>query len=157
MGRRQFTPTKDGWECWPRKPSGSVVTLDHGFERQRLDAIRMPGAAEGFEAQLAEGTSRFLGRGEGLAGVEFAGIIGQRLAHRARHGQADVRIDVAAPAVSMQIKELELEVGLPLLRRWHVVNNSAKTLSPAAEAFRYFILERGEAFLTQHFARTGSS
>ena len=41
--------------------------------------------------------------------------------------------------------------GLPLMRRWHVVNNQAKTLSPAAEAFRYFILERGEAYLAQHF------
>jgi hypothetical protein len=39
------------------------------------------------------------------------------------------------------------------MRRWHVVNNLAKTLSPAAEAFRYFILERGEAFLAQQFAR----
>ena len=43
--------------------------------------------------------------------------------------------------------------GLPVMRRWHVVNNQAKTLSPAAEAFRYFMLERGEAFLAQHFAR----
>jgi DNA-binding transcriptional LysR family regulator len=43
--------------------------------------------------------------------------------------------------------------GLPVMRRWHVVNNLAKTLSPAAEAFRYFMLERGEAFLAQHFAR----
>jgi LysR family transcriptional regulator, low CO2-responsive transcriptional regulator len=41
--------------------------------------------------------------------------------------------------------------GLPLIRRWHVVNNLAKTLSPAAEAFRYFILEHGEAFLAKHF------
>ncbi len=41
--------------------------------------------------------------------------------------------------------------GLPLLRRWHVVKTLAKTLSPAAEAFRYFILERGEAFLAKHF------
>jgi len=37
------------------------------------------------------------------------------------------------------------------MRRWHVVNNLAKTLSPAAEAFRYFILERGEAFLAKQF------
>ena len=44
--------------------------------------------------------------------------------------------------------------GLPVMRRWHVVNNLAKTLSPAAEAFRYFILERGEAFLAKHFADT---
>ncbi len=41
--------------------------------------------------------------------------------------------------------------GLPIMRRWHVVNNQAKTLSPAAEAFRYFVLERGEAFLAAHF------
>jgi DNA-binding transcriptional LysR family regulator len=41
--------------------------------------------------------------------------------------------------------------GLPVMRRWHVVNNLAKTLSPAAEAFRYFILEHGEAFLAKHF------
>jgi LysR family transcriptional regulator, low CO2-responsive transcriptional regulator len=41
--------------------------------------------------------------------------------------------------------------GLPVMRRWHVVNNLAKTLSPAAEAFRYFILERGEAFLAKNF------
>lgn len=44
--------------------------------------------------------------------------------------------------------------GLPVMRRWHVVNNLAKTLSPAAEAFRYFMLERGETFLATHFKRT---
>jgi len=42
--------------------------------------------------------------------------------------------------------------GLPVMRRWHVVNTQAKTLSPAAEAFRYFILENGEAYLAEHFA-----
>ena len=41
--------------------------------------------------------------------------------------------------------------GLPVMRRWHVVNNLGKTLSPAAEAFRYFVLERGERFLAKHF------
>jgi DNA-binding transcriptional LysR family regulator len=42
--------------------------------------------------------------------------------------------------------------GLPLVRRWHVVHTQGRTLSPAAEAFRYFMLERGEAFLARHFA-----
>jgi DNA-binding transcriptional LysR family regulator len=41
--------------------------------------------------------------------------------------------------------------GLPLVRSWHVVTAPAKTLSPAAEAFRYFVLERGEAFLAGLF------
>jgi DNA-binding transcriptional LysR family regulator len=44
------------------------------------------------------------------------------------------------------IRMLEVE-GLPLLRRWHVVNMRAKLLSPAAEAFRYFILEQAQAVL----------
>lgn len=41
--------------------------------------------------------------------------------------------------------------GLPLMRRWHLVNAAAKVLSPAAEAFRYFILENGEAHLASLF------
>ncbi len=41
--------------------------------------------------------------------------------------------------------------GMPVLRRWHAVNSLAKLLSPAAETFRYFILEHGEAFLAETF------
>jgi LysR family transcriptional regulator, low CO2-responsive transcriptional regulator len=41
--------------------------------------------------------------------------------------------------------------GLPVMRRWHVVNNLAKTLSPAAEALRYFVLEQGESELASIF------
>ena len=41
--------------------------------------------------------------------------------------------------------------GLPVVRRWYVVNNHARLLSPAAEAFRYFVLEQGEAFLAAEF------
>jgi DNA-binding transcriptional LysR family regulator len=40
--------------------------------------------------------------------------------------------------------------GTPLIRAWHVVHLSAKVLSPAAEAFRYFILEHGPAWLAAH-------
>lgn len=43
--------------------------------------------------------------------------------------------------------------GAPVLRAWHVVNTLSKMLSPAAEAFRYFVLERGESFLAGQFAR----
>lgn len=62
--------------------------------------------------------------------------------------------------LSLHTLGLELEHGviaspetedLPVMRRWHVVNNLSKTLSPAAEAFRYFVLEHGEAFLAKHF------
>ena len=43
--------------------------------------------------------------------------------------------------------------GLPLMRRWNVVSAAVKQLSPAAEAFRCFVLDRGEAHLTRMFNR----
>jgi LysR family transcriptional regulator, low CO2-responsive transcriptional regulator len=48
---------------------------------------------------------------------------------------------VATPAVE----------GLPIVRRWHVVTRAGKLLSPAAEAFRYFMLERAETHLAATF------
>jgi DNA-binding transcriptional LysR family regulator len=39
--------------------------------------------------------------------------------------------------------------GLPILRRWYLVKSHAKTLSPAAEAFRYFLLEHAQSRLQQ--------
>ena len=41
--------------------------------------------------------------------------------------------------------------GLPLAKRWYIVNTLAKTLSPAAEAFRYFMLEEAESYLAQEY------
>jgi DNA-binding transcriptional LysR family regulator len=63
--------------------------------------------------------------------------------------------------LSLHTLQLELDNGLlalvnvagtPVVRAWNVVHTLSKVLSPAAEAFRYFILERGEAYLAQHFA-----
>jgi len=45
-------------------------------------------------------------------------------------------------------------VGLPLVRRWYIVNVQAKPLSPAAEAFRYFVLDQGERLLAEQFGAT---
>ena len=42
--------------------------------------------------------------------------------------------------------------GTPLMRMWNIVHLQSKVLSPAAEAFRYFIIERGEAHLLAHDA-----
>ncbi len=44
--------------------------------------------------------------------------------------------------------------GLPLVRRWHLVSIQGKPRSPAAEAFRYFVLEQGEALLAKQFGKT---
>jgi DNA-binding transcriptional LysR family regulator len=42
--------------------------------------------------------------------------------------------------------------GTPVLRSWNIVHLLSKLLSPAAEAFRYFVLEEGEAELRAHDA-----
>jgi len=46
------------------------------------------------------------------------------------------------------LRALEVD-GLPLVRRWQIVHVRAKLLSPAAEAFRYYVLEHGEQLLAQ--------
>ena len=47
------------------------------------------------------------------------------------------------------LKILEV-AGTPVMRTWHVVQLQSKLLSPAAEAFRYFLIEHGEAHLLAH-------
>lgn len=65
--------------------------------------------------------------------------------------------------VSLHTVGLELEAGqlvalrvagLPIVRRWHVVNIQGKPLTPAAEAFRYFMLEQAEPLLAAQFAKS---
>jgi DNA-binding transcriptional LysR family regulator len=61
--------------------------------------------------------------------------------------------------LSLHTLALELRNGLieivplqagPVVRTWNIVYLQAKTLSPAAEALRYFVLEHGEAHLAEH-------
>ena len=47
------------------------------------------------------------------------------------------------------LRLLDVE-GTPLMRTWNIVRLQSKVLSPAAEAFRYFVIERGEAHLLAH-------
>ncbi|MBT9466621.1 LysR family transcriptional regulator [Hydrogenophaga sp.] len=47
----------------------------------------------------------------------------------------------------MQVLDVE---GTPVMRMWNIVRLQSKVLSPAAEAFRYFMLERGESYLIAH-------
>ena len=64
--------------------------------------------------------------------------------------------------LSLHTMALEIQAGLlrviavegtPVMRTWNVVHLLSKTLSPAAEAFRYFLIEHAEAFLSEQDAR----
>ena len=50
------------------------------------------------------------------------------------------------------IAVLDVE-GTPIVRAWNVVHTLSKLLSPPAEAFRYYMLERGEAHLAAKFGQ----
>ena len=47
--------------------------------------------------------------------------------------------------------------GAPLVRAWNVVHTLSKLLSPAAEAFRYFVLEHAETDLAAQFGELRQS
>jgi DNA-binding transcriptional LysR family regulator len=49
----------------------------------------------------------------------------------------------------MNIVDVE---GTPIMRTWNLVRLLSKLLSPAAEAFRYFLIEEGEKYLREHDA-----
>lgn len=50
------------------------------------------------------------------------------------------------------IAVLDVE-GTPIVRAWNVVHTLSKMLSPAAEAFRYFMLEKAESHLADKYGR----
>ena len=67
-----------------------------------------------------------------------------------------VMAEMGIAFLSLHTLALELTAGLlvrldvegtPVMRTWHIVHLQSKVLSPAAEAFRYFVIERGEGFL----------
>lgn len=55
---------------------------------------------------------------------------------------------VAAELRSGQLHLVDFE-GTPIVRTWNLVHQASKVLSPAAEAFRYLLLEHGEDLLAE--------
>ncbi|MFG6447819.1 LysR family transcriptional regulator [Roseateles sp. BYS180W] len=104
--------------------SGTRAALMEYLERYRLQPMFV------MEMDSTEAIKQAVMAGLGVSLVSLH-TIGLEL----RHGL------LAAPHVE----------GLPLQRRWHVVHTAAKHLAPAAEALRYFMLERGEAALAAMF------
>lgn len=72
--------------------------------------------------------------------IKQAVIAGMGLAFLSLH---TIRLEVEHGLLAV----LDL-VGTPVVRTWNVVHVGSRTLSPAAEAFRYFLIEKGEGFLS---------
>ena len=150
---------------WPSRaepfamhPHGLVTAVEHPFAR----AEKVPVSAllgEGFIVrEPGSGTRAALD--EFMEAYQMTPRVVMQMSSNEAIKQA-VMAGMGIALLSMHTVGLELDhhliaapetEGLPVMRRWHVVNTLAKTLSPAAEAFRYFILESGEAFLAKYFA-----
>jgi DNA-binding transcriptional LysR family regulator len=158
MGRPpQGWPTRA--EPFAMHPHVLVTSVDHAFAHRELVPARAL-AEEGFIVrEPGSGTRAALD--EYLHAHHLTARVVMQMSSNEAIKQA-VMAGMGISLLSLHTIGLELDhgliatpeaEGLPVMRRWHVVNNLAKTLSPAAEAFRYFILEHGEAFLAAQFGR----
>jgi DNA-binding transcriptional LysR family regulator len=126
-GRRDIPPSAlAGEEFIVREPgSGTRAAMEHFFREHRLAPPQV---------------------------MEMASNETIKQAVIANMGLAFLSLHTAGLEISTgQLRVLDI-VGLPLVRRWHIVNVSGKPLSPAAEALRYFVLEQGEALIAGQFA-----
>jgi DNA-binding transcriptional LysR family regulator len=127
FARRRQIPAKalSAEEFIVREPgSGTRAAMEHYFRDQKIAP-----------AQTMEMSSNETIKQAVIAGMGLAFISMHTVALEVSAGQLAV-LDVA---------------GLPLVRRWYIVNIRAKPLSPAAEAFRYFVLDQGETLLARQF------
>jgi len=158
MGR----PTRDieaRAEPFAAHPHGFVVCPGHLLlERGRLRVedlrpfdfiVREPGSGtraamqKFFEATYVEPRMKIqLNSNETIKQAVMAGLgIGFLSLHT-------IGVELAQQRIAL----LEVE-GAPIVRAWNLIHTRAKLLSPAAEAFRAFMLERGEPFLAEMFGQ----
>jgi DNA-binding transcriptional LysR family regulator len=108
-----------------REPgAGTRAAMDRYFRSQRIDPV--------FAMEMRSNET-----------IKQAVIAGMGLAFLSLHTTA---LEVA----SGLIKVLDVP-GLPMVRRWQLVQLSSKLLSPPAEALRYYVLEEGESLLARLF------
>ena len=108
-----------------REPgAGTRAAMDRYFQSQRINP--------GFAMEMRSNET-----------IKQAVIAGMGLAFLSLHTTA---LEVA----SGLIKVLDVP-GLPMVRRWQLVQLSSKLLSPPAEALRYYVLEEGESLLARLF------
>jgi len=72
----------------------SGVAFHHVIQRNGLDVVGVTGTTKGFKARFANAARGLARRNLSFAGIELAAVLRKSLAHRTRHRQADVGVDV---------------------------------------------------------------
>jgi DNA-binding transcriptional LysR family regulator len=119
--------------------------------RQQSFIVREPGSGTRSAMEAFFSQARFLPR----FSMELQSNDAIKQAVKANLGLSFLSLHTIG--LELQTKQLSvLQVrGSPVVRAWHVVHALSKLLSPAAEAFRYFVLEHAERDLAAQFADLG--
>jgi DNA-binding transcriptional LysR family regulator len=123
LARVRRLPVKalDGQAFLVREPgSGTRAAMERYFRAHRI----RPGAT----TEMASNET-----------IKQAVMAGMGLAFISRHA-------IGLELLARQLTVLDVE-GLPVVRSWNVVHRTGKVLSPAAAAFKRFVLQEGRAFL----------
>ena len=146
-------------EPFAAHPHVFVAPVDHPLLAQGLQTVE---ALRSYAFILREpGSGTRAAMEKFFATARFAPLVAMEMASNETIKQA-VMAGMGLSFLSLHTLGLELDnkliaildvEGTPIVRAWNVVHMLSKLLSPAAEAFRYFVLERGEAYLAEHFSR----
>lgn len=144
-------------EPFAAHPLGIIASPEHPLARRReiapkaLDAepfiVREPGS--GTRAAMEQ-----FFRDERIVAAPIMEMTSNETIKQAviaNMGLAFVSLHTVALELSVgQLVLLDI-VGLPLMRRWYIVNVQGKPLAPAAESFRYFVLDQGERLIAEQY------
>jgi DNA-binding transcriptional LysR family regulator len=135
----------------PDHPLAGETGLQAEDLRQQAFIVREPGSGTRTAMEAYFSQARFLPR----FSMELKSNDAIKQAVKANLGLSFLSLHTIG--LELQTKQLcVLQVrGSPVVRAWHVVHALSKLLSPAAEAFRYFVLEHAEADLAAKFADFG--
>jgi DNA-binding transcriptional LysR family regulator len=140
-------------EPFARHPNGIVAAPGHRFARlssvppQLLSAERFIVREQGSGTRAA--MEQFFQDHHVQPGVAMEVGSNEAIKHAVAAGLGISFLSLHTVHPELQQGELVVVAveGTPIVRSWYVVHTLAKTLSPAAEAFRYFMLEEGERFI----------
>jgi LysR family transcriptional regulator, low CO2-responsive transcriptional regulator len=140
-------------EPFARHPNGIVAAPGHRFARlsnvpaQLLSAERFIVREQGSGTRAA--MEQFFQDHHVQPGVAMEVGSNEAIKHAVAAGLGISFLSLHTVHPELQQGEIVVVAveGTPIVRSWYVVHTLAKTLSPAAEAFRYFMLEEGERFI----------
>ena len=154
-------------EAFARQPHVFVAPVHHPLVEQGRHAPVVPEALADQAFIMREAGSGTRASLEGFCDQSgFQPSVVMEMSNNETIKQA-VMAGMGLSFLSLHTMGLELRHGLlavlpvqgtPVTRDWNCVHALSKVLSPAAEAFRQFMLARGDAFLAQEFGgllRTG--